>query len=140
MKTYNPKTVTVPDLEIDKLHEQHGHLISAKGRIERRIVAALCAHLQARGFEMVNVYDGEETTAVSTAKEAMELIFNLDEASLRFRRVYGEGTGRTMDPRVHGVFLVLGNGEDIVSDWNYSTGDPDGFNTAMEAFDPTELL
>ena len=64
----------------------------------------------------------------------------LDEASLRFRRVYGEGTGRTMDPRVHGVFLVLGNGEDIVSDWNYSTGDPDGFNTAMEAFDPTELL
>lgn len=39
------------------------------------------------------------------------------------------------DEQLHGVFLVLGEGEDIVSDWNFTEGDPDGFNAAMEAFD-----
>jgi hypothetical protein len=32
------------------------------------------------------------------------------------------------------VLLVLGNDMDIVSDWNYSEGDADGFNAAMEKF------
>ena len=35
----------------------------------------------------------------------------------------------------HAVYLVLGNDLDIISDWNFTDGDPDGFNAAMEAFD-----
>jgi len=58
----------------------------------------------------------------------MELIFNLDEASLRFTK---DGT------KEHGVLLVLGNdGLDVISDWNYSDGDHDGFHKAMESFNP----
>jgi hypothetical protein len=124
-------TMRVPTLDIDReMLDKYGRKVSPNGRLERRIVAALCEHMTARGFNLDTVYDGVETTHVHTVKAAMELIFNLDEASLRFKHpLY----------KAHGVLLVLGNGEDIVSDWNYTTGDPDGFNAAMEAFDVPEV-
>lgn len=122
----------VPTLLIDQeMITKYGRRVSPTGRTERRIVAALCEHMIARGFNLFNVYDGEDETHVRTAKDAMEIIFNLDESSLRFKHPLG---------KAHGVLLVLGNGEDIVSDWNYTTGDPDGFNAAMEAFDVTAVL
>lgn len=125
--------IQVPELDHDRMmKERFGHEVGARGRLERRIVAGLCAHLEAAGFAPHSVYDGEEETRVSNAKEAMELVFNLDEASLRFAKP---------GHREHGVLLVLGNGEDLVSDWNYSKGDCDGFDAAMEAFlDSIETL
>jgi hypothetical protein len=71
---------------------------------------------------------------VSDKKEAMELVFNLDEASVRFwvpaLRLSKERA------KWHGVLIVLGNSpEEIVSDWNYFADDRDGFNAAMDAFD-----
>lgn len=131
--TLSIANVHVPALDIDAQAEQrHGHKVSGTGRQERRIVAALIAHLGAAGFRPVFVNDGEELTAVHDAKSAMELVFNLDQASLRFQRDLGpiHGLGA-----VHGVLLVLGNGVDIVSDWNYTRGDFDGFDAAMNAFD-----
>lgn len=119
----------VPTLDIDReMLNKYGRKVSPNGRLERRIVAALCAHLVTKGFELHSVWDGEVETKVHTTKGAMELIFNLDTASLRFHPYPGDIT------KWHGVLLVLGNGEDIVSDWNYTTGDPDGFNAAMESF------
>lgn len=100
--------------------------VSPDGRLERRIVWNLIAHLEREGFQIHSVYDGGETTRVYTGKDAMELIFNLDVASLRFFKG---------GHREHGVLLVLGNGIDIVSDWNYFHDDRDGFNAAMDAFD-----
>ncbi|KVV40800.1 hypothetical protein WT27_12775 [Burkholderia territorii] len=104
-----------------------GHKVSPNGKLERRIVANLIAHLEAGGFQVIGLYDGDDLTAVTTAKEAMELIFNLDEASLRIGKA-----GTDID---HGILLIVGNGIDIVSDYTYSEGDSDGFSAVMGAFD-----
>lgn len=124
------KTITidfrgVPALGIDKLLFA-SRTMEPRHKLERRIVWNLCKHMQANGWTPARVFDGEEHTTVCSAKAAMELIFNLDDARLTFC----DGKGHR-----HAVVLVLGNGIDIVSDWGYSTGDPDGFDAAMDAFD-----
>ena len=115
----------VPALAIDKALYLDG-IIPLTDKVERRIVWGLIAHLARYGFALHSVNDGEEVTRIHEPKAAMELIFNVDEVSLRFSPS-GKGPW-------HGVLLVLGNGEDIVSDWNYYADDRDGFNKAMEAF------
>jgi len=107
---------------------------AAEIALERRIVAGLIAHVERAGFKLHSVFDGEKTTRTRDAKSAMELIFNLDEASLRFFKSERFAAGW------HGVLLVLGNGEDIVSDWNYFADDRDGFNAAMDAFNVEQFL
>lgn len=129
-----------PSLAHDKMmFERFGSVVSPNGRLERKIVAALCQHLKGFGFLPTTVFDGEETTAVETAKDAMELVFNLDEASLRFQ-LHKDGDRSKPMFKQHGVLLVLGNGEDIISDWNYMQGDHDGFNAAMESFNVDALV
>lgn len=108
--------------------------VSVSGRLERRIIWNLIAHLDRAGFEPCELNDGETLTRfkggqLDRASKAMELVFNLDEASLRFVK-----RGASFDDR-HGVLLVLGNGIDVISDWNYFADDRDGFNAAMDAFD-----
>jgi len=61
----------------------------------------------------------------------MELIFNLDDAWVGFKQESA--------PAVHYVRLVMGNDTDVVSDWNYKQGDPDGFSATMEKFDAEEF-
>lgn len=126
--------VPVPKLDVDK-----GRVLAPNAVLERRIVAHLIAHLKAQNFLVTTVFDGEETTGVSSAKEAMELVFNLDEASLRFQ-LHKDGDRKRSMFKEHGVLLVLGNGEDIISDWNYMTGDHDGFNAAMKSFKVEEAF
>lgn len=124
--------VKVPDLDHDAyMLDRFGRKVSANGRIERRIVAALMAHLGPEGFSVRSVWDGEERTEVTTVKAAMELIFNLDEAHLNVGRD-GE--------KPHWILLVLGNGQDIISDYSYREGDPDGFSALMDAFDAEAYL
>lgn len=130
--------VVVPDLDHDaQMLSRFGCGVSPNGRLERRIVANLIAHIERAGFKVHSVNDGDELAPVSTAKEAMERVFAVDEASLRFYR--GGRKGRGFDGLSnddwHGVLLVLGNGIDVISDWNYSEGDADGFDAAMNAFD-----
>lgn len=123
------KTIDVPDLDHDRtMLNRYGHKVTPQGRLERRIVAALCAHLASAGWLPRIVYDGCEEIGVSNAKQAMELIFNLDEARVYFSTEDSE--------RTHWVKLVLGNGCDIVSDYSY--GADDTFKTAMATFDPEE--
>jgi hypothetical protein len=124
----------VPELDIDKTLGKPG----PRGAIERRIVFALIAHLRDGGFKPTSLWDGERLTVVHDAKGAMELIFNLDESSLRFAateitRFHRSGQNR-YDNNEHGVLIVLGNGVDCISDWNYFADDHDGFNKAMSAF------
>jgi hypothetical protein len=137
-------TFTVPALDIDK-----GRGIGPNGRVERRIVAALIQHMAKRGFRVSSVWDGEERTTVGrdfasiadVAAYAMEAIFNLDEASLRFMLAAlpdeqpEANEPNRFTPSEHGVLLILGNGVDVVSDWNFYSDDHDGFNAAMNAFD-----
>lgn len=121
-------TITrAPALDHDAMMAQRfASKVSANGHLERAIVWNLCAHLAAAGFAVVAVDDGEEVTKTADAKAALELVFNLDEAWLYFRK------GRNGRRRV--VFLVLGEGDTIITDWSYTEGDADGFNAAMNAF------
>jgi hypothetical protein len=120
------KSVRVPSLDHDAMMKRRfGTEVSATGRRERRIVANLIAHMEREGWKVQGVHDGDGFDKTPDMKSAMELIFNLDLAGLYFEKGDAE----------HRVLLVLGNDMDIVSDWNYSEGDPDGFNAAMEKFD-----
>jgi hypothetical protein len=135
MRRIHPAAVKVPALDHDALMlERYDVKVGSRGRGERRVFAALVQHLEANGFELHSVFDGDDETLVSDKKEAMELVFNLDEASVRFwvpaLRLSKERA------KWHGVLIVLGNSpEEIVSDWNYFADDRDGFNAAMDAFD-----
>lgn len=116
-----------PVLELDKvLYTQHP--MPPRVRRERRIVWNLMRELAEAGWAVVKVYDGDEYTETPDPKSAMEVIFNLDDAYVGFIQAT---KGRT-----HYVRLVLGNDIDVLSDWNYTEGDPDGFNATMEKFDP----
>lgn len=93
-------------------------------RLEQRIVWNLLLVLNKAGWDAVNVDDGEETTNVSTAKSAMELIFNLDDCFVSFK----DGSGRK-----GWIRLVLGNELDVISD--YSANVP-VFSTTVDKFKP----
>lgn len=130
------KNVNVPELDHDAMMlARFGSTVHTRGRGERRAFAALCAHMKRKGWHPIAVWDGEVLEKCDgTAKSAMEFVFNLDEASVRFAPIAG---GKNW----HGVLIILGNSpEEIVSDWNYSEGDADGFNAAMEAFNAEEYL
>lgn len=118
----------VPDLDIDR---RLGDRVHARGRLERRIVWRLCEHMLREGWAPVEVYDGEERVKVADAKSAMELIFNLDDAWLYFRSAH---------KRQHWVRLILGNGEDCISDYSYAEGDSNGFAAAMKRFKLDDCL
>ncbi len=123
-------TILVPSLDHDAMmREKFGHEVSANGRLERRIVAALCAHLGALGWSPFIVDDGDRKTPVHDTKSAMELLFNLDDAWLGFNK----------DGREHYVRLVFGNGVGVVSDWTFTSGDVDGFNAALDSFESSEF-
>lgn len=116
--------VQAPELDGDK---HFGGKLPPHCRLERRIVANLINHLAAACFVPVAVDDGGERVKCNTAKEAMETIFSVDESHLI--------VGKLGAPKNHAILLIGGNGVDIVSDWNYTQGDPDGFNAVMAAFD-----
>ena len=127
-----------PTLEIDaRLGYGPGRTMSPEAKCERRIANNLIRHLKAAGFQPVSVWDGETDEAAITAKAMLELIFNLDECRLYFKR----GTvAAVRDDNDDGeaefsVVLTLGNGTDIVSDWTFDDSD-DGvaFNAALDAF------
>lgn len=120
-----PATVEVPALDGDDKHTILPHVL-----LERRIVANLIAHMQAAGFEIKYVFDTEEEVQCTTTKEAMEAIFAVDLAHLHMQK---KGFKR------HFIMLVLGNGFDIISDYSYTPGDPDGWIVAVDSFDPEKF-
>jgi len=108
-------------------------------RLERAITRALVRHLAKAGWYCRIVDDGDiehEFTRPqdATPEAVLKLAHAVDEARLYFsRKVDGPA------PVAHGVLIVYGNGEDIISDWNYFVTDGDGFNAAMDAFDPGKV-
>lgn len=116
--------MNVPELEIDKRLGP----IDYHGKMERRVIANLLNHVIKSGFSIIGVNDGDELTTAQTVKDAMEVIFNLDESWVWIAS--GE--------HHHYIFLTLGNHDpiDIICDWSYTHNDPDSFNQTMESFDP----
>lgn len=104
--------------------------LAPREELERRTVAKLMRYLERKGFEIIAVADGEERYDTSDHAKAMGHIFAVEMANL-YVHSHVDGVGRE-----HGIFLIPGNGEDILADWNYSEPDADGFERAMDEFEP----
>jgi hypothetical protein len=93
--------------------------------IERRIVGKLIDQAIEEGWELDSVYDGEDYCSVGEKDKntALEYVFSVDESTLRFRKP-------TCDLR--GVFIVLGNGIDVLSDWSEPEDDDEDFSGLLE--------
>ena len=120
--------VPTPVLSTDSDRSQDiSHRLKMRKAGERRVVFELIEWLRLRSFLCVGVDDGGDYHPTSTTVEAMEHVFALDDAELRFEHV---GTSRQ-----YSVIIVLGNSpEEAVSDWSHTKGDPDGFSAAMDQF------
>jgi hypothetical protein len=148
--------VLVPALDHDAMMlREFRHSVLPRGRVERRLIAALVQHLDRAGFDVVALFDGDcrdefdlAKDVVARSKDVMELVFNLDECSLRVlkkgidweeTREEAEQTRNAYRDPEHGIYIVLGNdGWDCVADWNWHDGDPDGFSVAMDKFGDPE--
>jgi hypothetical protein len=125
--------VNVPSLDIDKLLHPDGR-IGERGRIERRVVAKLIAHLDAAGFVPIQLDGYDEGPEFidrgldldGRTKATMELVFNLDDSWISFLRTESD------EPTIIGsVQIVLGNGSDCISNWTIRSK---SFDKAMNAF------
>ncbi len=71
--------IEAPTLDHDTMMlVEYGRQVSANGRLERRIVANLFAHLASCNWFPVALDDGDTTTEVASPRAVMELMFNLD--------------------------------------------------------------
>ncbi len=121
----NPVTaeiVTVPVLDGDA-KDLTNPLNRVEGmKAERRAVALLISHLARAGFALTGASDGEQRKRTTDAKEAMEVVFSVDQSWLYFRNpAHAKG---------HTVCIILGNADDgseVAAD--YSVGD--GFDDAI---------
>lgn len=119
--------VAAPILKVDGDRK-----LSPRSRQERRVVWSLFLHLEQRGWKPVEVEDGYEETKVASSLEAMELVFNLDDARVRFANEAGAN---------HVVCLVRGNEPfEVVADYTFSRKNTDDFHDVMEAFDSEAVL
>lgn len=100
--------------------------VHANGKLERRIVAGLLVTLRRAGMPCTSVDDGgDENVRVNTDQEALDAIFAVDVAHIHVGELDEIGRG------THGIMLVLGNGEDILSDWS---GGENAFSKLVDAF------
>lgn len=82
-----------------------------KRPIEATIARKVIRALKAAGTPVVSIYDGEEDEDVTTEREMLDIIFNLDECWLH---AYKGGF----------VYLVMGQGYDMIADYNVSLEGP----------------
>lgn len=82
--------------------------------VERYIVETLIDRALAEGWKLDSVFDSEEYIKTRTREKALDAIFAVDESTVRFTKD---------DSPLRGVFIVLGNGCDVISD--YSAPNPE---------------
>lgn len=101
--------------------------------LERSIVFSLLHYLTANGWELDRANDGGDYCIPLIAGSArgdgsrmvdtaMGIVFSVMESVVHFRK----------DKRGHHVVLIVGNEQDIVSDW--SEHERDDFGSLMETF------
>lgn len=95
-----------------------------RGKLERAIVRALLAELRRARYLPVKVWDGGEYVNTPDADSVIAAVFAVDEATIHFEPMSLRARGGN-----RGVAIVLGNGEDCISDW--TAGDP-RFSAAVE--------
>lgn len=121
-----------PPLQHDRMmFERFGHVVGPIGKAERKTIAHLLNYLSLKGFKVCFVDDcgpDDELQAVGTIKEAMEVIFSVDEAHIYL-------THESDSKRRYWLAVVLGNGHECIADWNVPEEDITGWTDAMDAFD-----
>lgn len=100
------------------------NLASLNRAIETAIITRLCAALASAGFVPAKVWDGGEYVATPDLAAVLDAVFAVDESTIHFAP-----TGKPDAWGRLGVFVVCGNGQDIVSD--YHCGNP-VFSAAIE--------
>lgn len=88
-------------------------------QIEREIISTLVDDALQAGL-LVSVFDGEEYALKLSADRAaiLEVIGATDETTLRFRDPARKADGSNLPEAVGAVFLVHGNGSDVLGDWS----------------------
>lgn len=84
--------------------------------VEHAKVCALIRALHARGFAVHSVAH-EDYVSTPTEQQALWEVFEVGESTLRFTR-----EGEKENGKLFGVLLIVGNGEDIISDYSLPTG------------------
>jgi hypothetical protein len=103
--------------------------MSAKARVEARIarekqiVKDLVAYLAKHEYHIVGIDNGEDETEVSKIDDVIKEAFATDEAWLKFENDEND---------LGYVFIVLGNDEDLISDWTWKVGSE--FPKVMDEF------
>ena len=83
--------------------------LNARMDMERNVVSKLLQVAKAHGYAVVKVDDGEEVHKVTTDEQAMDAVFAVDEATIRFKH--------PDEPKTHCAVIVLGNdGWDAIAD------------------------
>lgn len=85
--------------------------MNLNSKIERAIVAALVDECSKAGFVPVKVWDGGEYVEATTLDAVIDAVFSVDESTVHFAPA-----GDLVRWGKFGVFLVCGNGEDLISD------------------------
>ena len=102
-------------------------------KVEKAIVRNLVGECIAAGFVPMEVDDGgDENVPTIDIESVIEAVFSVDESRVYFQPIGDRGHGK---PK-HGVFLVGGNGCDIISDWHCGNKD---FNDAVQRACDKEL-
>lgn len=96
---------------------------------EKKIAEGLLRQITKRGY-VLTIWDGEESIPCSTSKEALKIIFDVDECRVIFGRTRrGSGVGW--------VFVVFGNGpEDLISDYSDNAETKAIVDAAIEGYLP----
>lgn len=92
-------------------------------RQERDAVRHLITTLQEAGFELLGTDDGVERAPFSDVDTTLEDVFGVEEIALVVRK--------PGHPKRH-IYLIPGNGADLIGDFSCGAGDPDGLVALME--------
>lgn len=91
--------------------------------LEKKIVRGTVRRLKEAGFLATQVWDGGEYVKVRTEEEVLDAVFSVDDSTVHFDGGAGD------NDHSHGVLFILGNGQDVISD--YHCGD-EAFDKAMD--------
>lgn len=81
-------------------------------QLEKKIVRRVIRSLRVAGYLATQVWNGDEYVKVFTEQETLDAVFAVDDATVHFDGGKGDNNW------AHGVYFVLGNGRDVISDYH----------------------
>lgn len=98
--------------------------------IEGRIFSKLFSDLRKAGWHPTHIDTGDEerwveVTSIARTRREFE---SVEDATVMVKK---EGS------KAHGIKLIAGNGIDLICDYTFSHGDPDGFAALMDQITDT---